>query len=219
MHIPEHIQGKVVYLLGLIALVQSLYPITANNNLFGLILYQFLYASMIVVGIVLARDNLRDAAVLTITGLTYLVVGIIYSFNPSETWALLLGYLAVAPYQAMLIKLLLRFIFSIQAVTKDVLYAATAVYLLLGAFFVPIYGLIETLQPGSFVDGAAPQTFVHWQQFIYYSYATLTTLGYGDILPLTLWARSAVSLEAIIGVLYIAILMARLVGLYAQSEQ
>lgn len=216
MKVPEHIQDRVVYLLALIALVQSIYPITAHNNLAGLIVYQFLYASMIVVGIILARDTPRIMALLAATGLTYLAAGIVYSFNPTETWALLLGYLTILPYLAMLTQVLLRFIFSVQAVTRDVLYAATAVYFLLGGLFVPIYGLIETLQPGSFIDGAATSgTFVHWQQFIYYSYATLTTLGYGDILPITMWARSAAALEAISGVLYIAILMARLVGLYA----
>ncbi|MCZ6631886.1 MAG: ion channel [bacterium] len=51
-----------------------------------------------------------------------------------------------------------------------------------------------------------------------YSYATLTTLGYGDITPTTLWAGSFAGLEAIVGVLYIAILMARLVGLYAHQK-
>ena len=47
---------------------------------------------------------------------------------------------------------------------------------------------------------------------------TLTTLGYGDIVPVTLWARSLVSLEAIIGVLYVTIILARLVGLYIASD-
>jgi hypothetical protein len=112
---------------------------------------------------------------------------------------------------------LVRYIFLTRAVTRDVLYAATSVYLLLGAIFVPIYGLLETLWPGSFVDNTAPDAPVAWQQLLYYSYTSLTTMGYGDVLPVSWWARSLATAEAVIGVLYIAILMGRLVGLYAQE--
>ena len=85
-----------------------------------------------------------------------------------------------------------------------------------GAIFVPLYGILKTSWPGSFSDGTYPDAPVQWQQLIYYSYATLTTMGYGDVLPVSWWARSFASAEAVIGVLYLAILMARLVGLYAQ---
>ena len=87
-----------------------------------------------------------------------------------------------------------------------------------------IYGIIEGItfsQTGqhAFSDPTAvPGEIFPWQNFVYYSYATLTTLGYGDVLPVTLWARSFASVEAIIGVLYITIIMARLVGLYAAGE-
>lgn len=86
----------------------------------------------------------------------------------------------------------------------------------------PVYGLIETLtfaQTGgihayTYNDLEVGQVFP-WQNFVYYSYTTLSTLGYGDILPVTMLAKSASSIEAIIGVLYMTIIMARLVGLYA----
>jgi hypothetical protein len=55
---------------------------------------------------------------------------------------------------------------------------------------------------------------VSWQQFVYYSLITLSTAGYGDILPANMWARMLAGLEVTIGVLYIAILVARLVSLY-----
>ncbi|MCA9905846.1 MAG: two pore domain potassium channel family protein, partial [Anaerolineae bacterium] len=57
-----------------------------------------------------------------------------------------------------------------------------------------------------------------WQHIAYYSAVTLTTMGYGDVLPVTAWARSLASLEAIIGVLYLTVVVARLVGLYASQE-
>lgn len=219
--IPEHnqIQGKVVYLLILIALVQFSHPITATGNLVPLLLYQVMYASMIVVGIIIGRDTPRHAVFLTLSGLSYLVCGTVYSFFPTQQWSILLAYLALIPYQMLIISILLRYVFNAHHVTRDVLYAATAAYLMLGALFVPVYGLLETVVPGSFVDNMRSAAAVQWQQFIYYSYVTLTTAGYGDILPITFWARSLANVEMIIGVLYVTIIMARLVGLYAQEKE
>ena len=69
------------------------------------------------------------------------------------------------------------------------------------------------------MDNLNPAAAVQWQQFIYYSYVTLTTAGYGDVLPITLWARSLANMEMVIGVLYVTIIMARLVGLYTRNKE
>jgi hypothetical protein len=55
---------------------------------------------------------------------------------------------------------------------------------------------------------------VQWQQFVYFSLITLSTAGYGDILPASMWARMLSGIEVTVGVLYVAIMMARLVSLY-----
>ena len=111
--------------------------------------------------------------------------------------------------------------------TRDVIYAAVAVYLLLGAVFVPLYGLLDTLTfelssgaQHAFVGGSASgHALFAWQDFIYYSYVTLTTLGYGDITPMTRAAKNLAALEAIFGQLYLAILIARLVGQQALGDK
>lgn len=215
----DYLKGKVIYLLALVVLVQFIYPITADGSPLSTLIYQLLYASLILAGIIVAHDTPRQTAILIVLGVVWLISGAIYAFNQTETWALLLGYGAILPFQLMVIQVLLRYIFNTRRITQDVLYAAIAVYLLLGAVFVPAYGLLETLLPGSFVDHAVGGAFIPWQTFIYYSYVTLTTLGYGDILPVSMWARSLVTLQAVIGVLYLTIVMARLVGLYAQERE
>lgn len=230
------IKGGVIYLLMLITLVQIIWPITLVNpspdgtdNPVFVLLYQVLYMSLMVAGIIVARDNRWLSRMLVVLGVGWLVTGVFYIFNQTASWALFSGYGVIGVFQAMVTYVLLRFIFSSRTITRDVLYAACAVYLLLGAIFVPIYGLIESaafFQTGAldgglhaFDDGViqAGEVFP-WQTFIYYSYSTLTTLGYGDILPISPWARAAATLEAIIGVLYITVIMARLVGLYASHE-
>ena len=100
-----------------------------------------------------------------------------------------------------------------KEVNKEVIYGAMVVYLLIGFIWSFCYGLIECLHPGSFHDISSGRTFGH-QPFIYFSFVTLTTLGFGDITPITPVARSLVVLEAVLGQLYLIINVSWLVGLY-----
>jgi hypothetical protein len=108
----------------------------------------------------------------------------------------------------------LTFVLSAKKVTGDMICGAVSAYLLLGLAWVGSFGLLEAYQPGSFAAGGLshPDFVFETTDFIYYSYVTLTTLGYGDIIPLTARARSLAILEAITGVLFMAVLLARLVG-------
>ncbi len=211
------VEGKVIYLLALIVLVQFAYPITAYGTQ-ALIAYELLYASMIVVGILLGRDSRFHTLFLSLTGAIYLSDSLLYALNPGAIWAVITTYLALIPYIGMLLWILGRFLAAVQTITRDVLYAAVALYLLIGALFVPIYGLLDILLPGSFRDGTFPDAPVQWQQLIYFSYTTLTSSGYGDILPVSWWARSLANLEMIAGVFFITIVMSRLVSLYSENK-
>ncbi len=222
-----NIEGKVIYVLGIVMLVQFSYPITETGNIVLLLLYQTMYASLIFVGIMLARDNPRLVRLLLVFGVIWILAGAIYTFNQDAIWANLFTYTAYIVFQCVVTFLLLQYVFTVKHITRDVLYAAVAIYLLLGAIFVPVYGLVETItfavSDGSmhaFTGGIATEGEVFaWQDFIYYSYVTLTTLGYGDILPVTMTAKALVSLESIVGVLYLTIIMARLVSLYSADVQ
>lgn len=101
---------------------------------------------------------------------------------------------------------------------------AIVAYLLLGLVWTFIYALIELLRPGSFdVSGAMVAWFNSQSQesptsiFLYYSFVTLTTLGFGDISPVSDAARTFTWLEAVVGQLFIAVTIARLVGIHASS--
>jgi len=104
-------------------------------------------------------------------------------------------------------------------VTADTMYGAVCVYLLLGMSFGSLYDLIETLHPGSFqfnVDSAP--TEIRWRTLIFFSFMTLTTIGLGDVTPTTAQAQSLTSIEGVMGVLYVAVLIARTVGIYARRS-
>ena len=96
---------------------------------------------------------------------------------------------------------------------------AICVYLLLGVLWSAIYMAIEFFQPGSFrglTEVASPVWNPDW---IYFSFVTITTLGYGDITPVTQTARSFAFAEAVVGQFYIAVLVAGLVSAYISARQ
>ncbi len=120
-------------------------------------------------------------------------------------------------FMAFLVVVILSFIFSEHVVTINVIYASIVVYLLVAIMWAFIYSVLESIHPGSFAAGEG-QIEVGRRLYIYYSFVTITTLGYGDITPTTDLANSFSFLEAVTGQLYIAILIARLVGTHiAQS--
>jgi hypothetical protein len=116
-----------------------------------------------------------------------------------------------------IILLMLDYIFRQIEVTRETLFAAIVVYLLLGLMWSVIFRFVETLQPGSF-HLPHEQTSGFHSIFLYYSFVTLTTLGYGDISPISPLARSLAILEAITGQMYVAVLIARLMGTHISQS-
>jgi voltage-gated potassium channel len=113
---------------------------------------------------------------------------------------------------------ILSHIFKQQEVTKDTIAGATAVYLLLALLWAFIYAVLDRLQPDSFAMSAARPPMEGRDIFIYYSLVTITTLGYGDITPVSYLASSMAALEAVVGQLYLVILVSWLVGMYVSKK-
>jgi len=104
----------------------------------------------------------------------------------------------------------LRFAVSSETVDGETIYAVLSTYLLAGLFFGQIYWSVEIIRPGSLV-GPDPTTEI---TSVYYSFVTLATLGYGDYLPRTDIARGIATFEVIGGQLFLAVLVARLIGAF-----
>jgi hypothetical protein len=102
-------------------------------------------------------------------------------------------------------------------VTSDKIYGAICVYFLFGYAWAFAYSLIEEVQPGSFTSltSIGPHDLVsRVMQMRYFSFVTLATVGYGDIVPHTQTARTMALLEAMLGQFYLVALIGRLVGLH-----
>ena len=113
---------------------------------------------------------------------------------------------------AFTIIIILSALLKEDVVTLDVIYGAFVVFLMMALMWAFIFDLIETLHPGSFqiTLSQAQGTRVH---FVYYSFVTITTVGYGDILPVSLIARAFSIVEMVLGQMYLVVMIARLVGI------
>ena len=116
--------------------------------------------------------------------------------------------------------LILKHIAKMQDVTADTIFGALSLYMLIGITFMNGYVIAEFMEPGSFYVGAAQNPTGHFGpgDLLYFSYVTLTTLGYGDITPVLSIARSLAVLEAAIGVMFMAVVIGRVVGIYASKH-
>ena len=101
-------------------------------------------------------------------------------------------------------------------VDLSLIMGAVCVYLLIGVTFEYLFELVFFLNPESF-NGVSQDSLEHGP-FFYFSIVTLTTLGYGDITPVTRITRSLVSFEAVVGQIYLTVLVARLVGMFASNS-
>ena len=104
-----------------------------------------------------------------------------------------------------------------KKVSYEVIYGAIVVYLLMGILYAIGYGIIDRLDPNAFYFG---NEFIEDSRllFLYFSYVTQTTLGYGDITPIAPIARSLVMLEALLGQIYLVVLVAWLVGMHVSQS-
>ena len=111
----------------------------------------------------------------------------------------------------------LAFIFKSEDVTIEVIYAAMLVYLLMALMWSFVYMLLVLINSASFNVTLSPDQG-YQMRFIYYSFVTITTLGYGDITPTTELASSFSILEAVVGQLYLVVVVAWLVGMHASNK-
>ena len=138
--------------------------------------------------------------------------GVTFGYGDPEAFRLYSNVFHGAFYLIAIVYLL-RYVFSPDVMTDDKLFGAASVYLMLAVLFAYAYMVVQLVQPGAFGAGPndSPRNFY---DLLYMSFGLLTSNGPGDVLPVGSKVRSLVILEEIIGVLYVAILIARLAGIY-----
>ena len=128
---------------------------------------------------------------------------------------------AQALFHAFVVLCLLRYMLRDEIMTRDELFAAAGLYGLMAFVFAYLYALIEHWQPGAFVINAAnnPRGLTRWWDLLYFSFTCLTSVGFGEITPANDHARALVMIQQMIGVLYFALVVARLVTLQTRRAE
>lgn len=199
------------------------YPLVVDLTAGSLILDVLLFAVLIASTYAVShqRKLLITAIILAVPAF-----GFWLSVRAMESPILVFSGLALsAVFFLFVLVVLMRKVMQYDEVDLDTIYGAMSAYLLIGVTWSFFYAMVEISGPGAFnfgplaahVRDSAAHGELHF--FSYYSLVTLSTLGYGDITPLTPFARSLSALEAITGQLFIAVTIARLVGTYIAQKR
>lgn len=206
------------FLVLLVALVAYLlvYPLLENSD--NKLILLVLTLGIPIAGVYAVSASRRDLIIASVLALPlvadHLTRGVEWPLVLSMGFPLLL-------YVFVLVTVL-KAVLGSRQVNLDTLFGAAAGYLLMGLAWATAFFWVERSSPGSFVINPANDlgaSGVQWFDAIHFSYVTLTTLGYGEITPVSSLARSLSFLEAGAGVLYIAFLVARIVSAYMTKEE
>lgn len=174
------------------------------------------YSVLLISGVAIAWEQRWLFTLAAVVGVSSLAVRWIVWYHQTPRWEIWSDASGVVAMVVIAFVLLWQ-IFRSGPVTQVRIQGAIAVYLLFGFLWAHVYHILLLRQPGSFAfQGGEPSTPADW---IYFSYVTLTTLGYGDITPVRPVARILSISEALTGQLYLAVLIARLVAMEIISWQ
>ena len=208
-------KNRFIYLLVFLLVMVAIAPLDEVLGRFGIL--TDLVTTAILILAIYSVSQKRQHIVIGVLLAVPMVVALWSDLFGIYTWLQITGYICGIAFFAFIIVAILTFIFSQDEITRDLIAGAAVVYLSFAALWSFAYRVIEMFHPGSF---SIPQDLGvgHRVDFIYHSLVTLTTLGYGDITPLTGVAKVCSSLEAVIGQLYLVITVAWLVGIHVSQS-
>lgn len=204
-------------LLSLLSLILA-YPFFANSFT-GLVILDIIFSAILLIAIY-AISGRKTILIISLILVSPVLAGRWLTYFIDSPSTILAGNIIALPFFILITGTILTDVFRGNKVTTDKICGAICAYLLIGITWAFIFIVIESFQPGSFLFGevhfsVAREEFSH---FIYYSFVTLTTLGYGDITPVSSISRTYSFMEAITGQFYMAVLIARLVGMHIVSS-
>jgi hypothetical protein len=208
-------EGKFLFLLVALILTIAVAPLLGNFVALRMLMNIFI-TTVFIAAIYAVSEKRRQGLIASLLALPMVVA----------IWADLVGKLpglAVVGnafgilFIGYTLVLILSFIVRQKEITRDTIYAGIVGYLLIGVMWAFAFLLLDELQPGSF---RVPEEHLAEPRYLFYyhSFVTLTTLGYGDVTPITGEASSLSVLEALIGQIYLTVLIAMLVGVYISQS-
>ncbi|MDN4481553.1 potassium channel family protein [Demequina muriae] len=215
---PLERRSAVWLLLASLVLIQFAYPITDGGDGW-MAVYLLLYVGVIAFAIRVALAHPRRYGVFVPLSVLMVIGGAWFVVSPDSDHALSAMLAGIGLLQLGLLAVL---IFALleppeRANGIDLLLMAVCGFLMMGGVFGAAAALIEIASPGSFADPTITVVPLPWQSLLYGSFVTLSALGFGDVTPVSAWARSLFSFEGVIGVLFIAVVVSRLVSVAGKA--
>ena len=174
-------------------------------------------------------------AAIALVAPTIVCLWLIAAFDIRPLWLIVVIHVNMLGLLTFFVGYVLAGVLKATRVTGDTIRGAICAYLLIAVVFSGLYSLIEVLTPTdafsvhesmaepsvsmTWIDPGEGHTGAERNELTYFSITTLTTLGYGDIVPINGAARTLTNVEAVLGQLYLAILIARLVGAQLASAR
>ncbi|MGD8719893.1 MAG: potassium channel family protein [Candidatus Zixiibacteriota bacterium] len=212
-------EGRLVWLLIVLVALMIAYPFFVHKPEVISVFNLFQTAALLLAIFAVCRRKKEFVPVVTVFSLFAALswLDILYLKNPSLNNVIVPGWAVFYAFAAVAV---LSRVARNRRVTPDELAGAVGAYILIGLFFSMLFLWIELLQPGSFHISTQtnPNSLIDYSDFVLFSFATLTTLGYGDITPLTHLTQVLSVLESIIGVLFVAVLVGGIVGILTSEH-
>ncbi|MCX6401290.1 MAG: ion channel [Propionibacteriales bacterium] len=153
-------------------------------------------------------------------GLPAMLLTVAEAFSPDTGWVVLASAAFHVPFYFFVSYAMIRYLFHDDDVTRDEIFATGAAFTVVAWGFAYLYAAAQVLWPGSFVSFNSPDgaDALPWFELLYLSFTTLTSVGLSDVYPVVAQARSLVMVEQVAGVFYVALVVARMVGLAARRR-
>ncbi len=207
-------RGNFFYLLFSLLLLLLLAPLF-QETFIGLIMVDIAYSAVLLSAVYAVSEKRKLFTLALVLALPIIAARWLNHFLENDPLALVIKSPTIL-FLVFIASTVLFHVLKDEEVAADKIYGALSVYLLIGVTWALLFTLIEGIRPQSFliadVQGASIREIS--THLTYYSFVTLTTLGYGDITPLTPTAKAFSFVEAVFGQIYLAVLIARLVGLH-----
>jgi hypothetical protein len=206
-------QPDLFLLLSLLSVI-LLNPLLDRGDVRRLILTGLTFVPVIFATIRLAQSKrwLWPSVLLMSITLTF---GVISVFFPNPI-LLTIKWGSLALFFGLTVAGLFSYLTQSRLIGRGHLYTAASIYLILGMLWFALYSAIDTVYPGAF-QRSANMAADRKSELLYFSLVTLSTIGYGDVLPIYGEVRMLAALEGVVGVLYVAITVAILVSSFKRS--